>query len=279
MPCCDRPFPGPPSHGADVLTEATAVVLLASFGRFVPEGPQGRALRTGLKGMRKAIGGAGETAMLRTFLQRAAQPGSADGLPAGPVQKGLSAGGRKRLAEDLDQLIATSGLPEGLPSRARVLVVDAEEDAIVAPAASREQLIALEAISSSHQSTGSCARDWPRPAGARSAEACSTVVGPCVPRTGMTADPWGDRVLSRFGAAAGNYDAAAMLQRAVAWRLAGHCKRIGVPRGLWVDLGSGTGNLADALEPITQGKRCCDWTAVMPCCAANHPMRAPSSGT
>ena len=82
---------GPHLIGADVLSEATEIVLLASFGRFVPEGPQGRALRTGLKGMRKAIGGAGETAMLRTFLQRAAQPGSADGLPPGPVQKGLSA--------------------------------------------------------------------------------------------------------------------------------------------------------------------------------------------
>ena len=82
--------------------------------------------------------------MLRTFLQRAAQPGSADGLPPGPVQKGLSAESRERLANDLDLLIATCGLPEGLPSRARVLVVDAEEDAIVAPAASREQLIALE---------------------------------------------------------------------------------------------------------------------------------------
>jgi len=135
---------GPHLIGADVLTEATAVVLLASFGRFVPEGPNGRALRTGLKGMRKAIGGAGETAMLRTFLQRAAQPGSADGLPPGPVQRGLSKGGRKRLAEDLDQLIATCGLPEGLPSSARVLVVDAGADAIVAPAASRDQLLALE---------------------------------------------------------------------------------------------------------------------------------------
>ena len=135
---------GPHLIGTDVLTQATEVVLLASFGRFVPEGPQGRALRTGLRGMREAIGGAGETAMLRTFLRRAAQPGNADGLPHGPVQKGLSAQGRERLANDLDQLIATCGLPKGLPSSARVLVVDAEEDAIVAPAARRDQLLALE---------------------------------------------------------------------------------------------------------------------------------------
>lgn len=135
---------GPHLIGPDVLSEATEIVLLASFGRFVPEGPQGRALRTGLKGMRKAIGSAEETAMLRTFLQRAAQPDSADGLPPGPVQKGLSTEGRERLANDLDRLIATRGLPEGLPSSARVLVVDAKEDAIVSPAASRDQLIALE---------------------------------------------------------------------------------------------------------------------------------------
>ena len=71
----------------------------------------------------------------------------------------------------------------------------------------------------------------------------------------MTTDAWGDRVLSRFGAAAGRYDSASMLQRAVAWRLAGHCRRVGVPKGLWVDLGSGTGNLADALESHHPGQQ------------------------
>ena len=134
---------GPHLLEPSVLNQATDVVLLASFGRFVPEGPEGRALRTGLKGMRKAIGGAGESTMLRTFLQRAAQPADLEGLPPGPEQQGLSEQGRKRLRADLDCLIGTDGLPEGLPETAHVLVVEAAEDAIVAPAASRELLQAL----------------------------------------------------------------------------------------------------------------------------------------
>ena len=134
---------GPHLLSTAVLNQATDVVLLASFGRFVPTGPEGRALRTGLKGMRKAIGGEGESTMLRTFLQRAAQPAGLEGLPPGPEQQGLSERGRERLRADLDRLIGTNGLPEGLPETARVLVVEAAEDAIVAPAASRELLQAL----------------------------------------------------------------------------------------------------------------------------------------
>ena len=134
---------GPHLLSTAVLNQATDVVLLASFGRFVPTGPEGRALRTGLKGMRKAIGGEGESTMLRTFLQRAAQPAGLEGLPPGPEQQGLSERGRERLRADLDRLIGTEGLPGGLPQTARVLVVEAAEDAIVAPAASRELLQAL----------------------------------------------------------------------------------------------------------------------------------------
>ena len=134
---------GPHLLEPSVLNQATDVVLLASFGRFVPEGTEGRALRTGLKGMRKAIGGAGESTMLRTFLQRAAQPAGLEGLPPGLEQQDLSQRSRERLRADLDRLIGTNGLPEGLPETARVLVVEAAEDAIVAPAASRELLQAL----------------------------------------------------------------------------------------------------------------------------------------
>ena len=134
---------GPHLLSTAVLNQATDVVLLASFGRFVPTGPEGRALRTGLKGMRKAIGGEGESTMLRTFLQRAAQPADVEGLPPGPEQQGLSERGRERLRADLDRLIGTEGLPVGLPQTARVLVVEAAEDAIVAPAASRDLLQAL----------------------------------------------------------------------------------------------------------------------------------------
>ena len=135
---------GPHLISPSVLEQATDVVLLASFGRFVPEGPEGRALRTGLKGMQNAIGGPGETTMLRTFLKRAAHPADVGGLPPGPVQLGLSEQGRIVLKEDLKRLIETRDLPAGLPNSARVLIVDGMDDAIVAPAASREHLQALK---------------------------------------------------------------------------------------------------------------------------------------
>lgn len=124
---------GPHLLAPVVLAEATDIVLLASFGRFVPQSPQARALKAGLQGMRSAIGGPGEAAMFKTFLKRAAAPADADGLPPGPGSQALTAAGRERLRSDLDRLTATTGLPSGLPATARVLVVEAGADAIVAP--------------------------------------------------------------------------------------------------------------------------------------------------
>ena len=134
---------GPHLIEPSVLAQATDVVLLASFGRFVPQGPEGRALRAGLRGMQKAIGSPGEDTMLRTFLKRAAQPAEVSGLPPGLEQHGLSERGRDCLRHDLERLIGTAGLPPGLPTAARVLVVEGMDDSIVAPAASREHLLAL----------------------------------------------------------------------------------------------------------------------------------------
>ena len=65
---------------------------------------------------------------------------------------------------------------------------------------------------------------------------------------------WTGQVLSGFGQAATRYDNLAILQRSVAERLAGLCSRTPIPRGLWVDLGSGTGLLADALEARHPGQ-------------------------
>ena len=121
-----------------VLAHATDVVLLASFSRFVPQGAKGRALKTGLKGMRRCLGSDAEAEMLTNFLRRAAAPSPADGLPRGPIHEGLSPEGRQRLTDDLDLLIASAALPPGLQASSRVLVVEAEQDAIVAPAARQE---------------------------------------------------------------------------------------------------------------------------------------------
>ncbi|MEB3201606.1 MAG: alpha/beta hydrolase [Synechococcus sp.] len=122
-----------------VLERADAVVLLASFGRFLPEGTSGRRLRAALATMANQLTGAEASAqanpMLQAFLERAAAPQPASLLPPGVAARPLGETGRQRLAEDLDLLAATTGLPAGFPSQARVLIVEGKEDQIVAPAA------------------------------------------------------------------------------------------------------------------------------------------------
>ena len=65
---------------------------------------------------------------------------------------------------------------------------------------------------------------------------------------------WGTKVLKSFDGAATHYNRAARLQAAMAWRLAGHCQRLPIPSGRWLDLGSGTGLLADAIEQRNPGR-------------------------
>ena len=60
-------------------------------------------------------------------------------------------------------------------------------------------------------------------------------------------DTWSKRVLDDFGRKAATYNLGVPLQRAVAERLAEHIRRAAVPHGLWVDLGSGSGLLANAI--------------------------------
>jgi pimeloyl-[acyl-carrier protein] methyl ester esterase len=130
-----------------VLAEAEAVVLLASFGRFVPEGAAGRRWRTALRGMASQLNPEAALPMLRRFLTEAAAPDPVELLPPGPASEPLSPEGLERLRHDLDLLAACQGLPEGFPGRARVLIVEAGADRIVpAPsrAALRESLPAAE---------------------------------------------------------------------------------------------------------------------------------------
>ena len=60
-------------------------------------------------------------------------------LPPGIANSPLAASGRQLLAEDLNMLAATAGLPPGFPLQARVLIVEGSEDQIVGPQ-SRQQL-------------------------------------------------------------------------------------------------------------------------------------------
>jgi pimeloyl-[acyl-carrier protein] methyl ester esterase len=118
-----------------VLEQATAVVLLASFGRFVPEGRGGRRLRHALAAMAHQLAGPQAEAMLEAFRERAAAPQPASLLPPSITAEPLGERGRHQLEEDLELLTTTAGLPSGFPPQARVLIVEGGEDQIVIPEA------------------------------------------------------------------------------------------------------------------------------------------------
>lgn len=120
---------------AELLAEAEGVILLASFGRFVPEGAAGRTLQTGLRAMAQALKGDGADSMLREFLRRAAAPTPADPATLGIGDRPVPEVGRALLRADLDLLGRTCGLPEAFPAAARVLIVEAGQDQIVVPQA------------------------------------------------------------------------------------------------------------------------------------------------
>lgn len=123
---------------ADVLAAAEAVVLLTSFGRFVPAGGSGRRLRTALAGMREALAGSPDTAtsMLRSFLGEATAPVPLEALPGSILDQPLQPAGQARLLADLELLESTAGLPDAFPRQVPCLLVEAGADRIVAPEAS-----------------------------------------------------------------------------------------------------------------------------------------------
>jgi len=117
-----------------VLADAEAVVLLASFGRFVPHGSEGRAVRAALEGMGAALAEpTGARAMLRRFLNEAAAPDPVEAMAPGPADGPLSPESLARLRGDLELLGQTRGLPEAFPKGVPVLIVEAGADRIVAP--------------------------------------------------------------------------------------------------------------------------------------------------
>jgi pimeloyl-[acyl-carrier protein] methyl ester esterase len=127
---------GPHLVPSDVLCRAGAIVLLASFGTFVPPGREGRRARAALAGMAASLDEEPQArAMLQSFMINVAAPQSPALLPPGPVDGPLDATNRKRLRDDLDLLGHCAGLPAGFPPGARVLIVEAEQDRIVEPEA------------------------------------------------------------------------------------------------------------------------------------------------
>jgi len=127
---------GPHLVPPEALSQARAVVLLASFAGFVPPGREGRRARAALAGMAASLADEAQARrMLKNFMAKVAEPQSPDLLPPGPVDGPLDEANLARLREDLDLLARCDSLPEGFPNGARVLIVEAEEDRIVEPEA------------------------------------------------------------------------------------------------------------------------------------------------
>jgi len=124
----------------EILSNATDIVLMASFSRFIPNGIESRVLKAALKGMQKRLGTTEETTMLNNFLQKACRPEEIREIPPGPITKGLSFEGRKQLQADLELLIRSHKLPRDLQTKSRVLIVQGTEDSIVLPS-SRSALL------------------------------------------------------------------------------------------------------------------------------------------
>ena len=118
-----------------VLEQADALVLLTSFGRFVPAGRDGRRVQAALEGMAAQLAGPDPAAMLQTFLQQVAAPEPAELLQATPATGALPPVGLERLQGDLALIAQSQRLPVDLAGHSHVLLVQAGSDQIVAPQA------------------------------------------------------------------------------------------------------------------------------------------------
>jgi pimeloyl-[acyl-carrier protein] methyl ester esterase len=116
-----------------VLAAADAVVLLASFARFVPADEAGRPLRLALQAMDDRLADGDVEGLFHEFRQRVAEPQPVEHLPAGVEDGPVPATGVAQLRCDLALLGRCDGLPEGFPTTASVLIVEGAADAIVHP--------------------------------------------------------------------------------------------------------------------------------------------------
>ena len=100
-----------------LLSAAEAVVLLASFGRFVPQGPAGAGLRLQLATMDQLLKQGHLSELFAQFRVQVAAPLPVDCLPEGLPVEAISADGKQRLREDLARLGQVQGLPPTFPTK------------------------------------------------------------------------------------------------------------------------------------------------------------------
>ena len=116
----------------EVLYSATHVVLINSFSRFIPSGKENRPVQMALNKMMNAINTPSEASMLRKFHRKAYKPNYIDAESIESNLINISDLGRVRLKNDLIRLINSNSLPIGLSTHANVLIVNSEEDYILA---------------------------------------------------------------------------------------------------------------------------------------------------
>ncbi len=115
-----------------VLQSATHVVLINSFSRFIPSGKESRPIQMALNKMMNAINTPNEAAMLRKFYIKAYKPNYIDFKSSESHLFHISDKGRMRLKNDLLLLMNSNSLPIGLNTYSKVLIINSEQDHILA---------------------------------------------------------------------------------------------------------------------------------------------------
>ncbi len=114
-----------------ILKQASHIILLNSFSRFIPHGRESRSVKKALEGMQNQIGKSTENQMLFKFAKKANKPFTKEESLTKKFKSGLSIDGREKLKTDLDLLMKTSKLPSGFNKRAKVLLINGEKDEIL----------------------------------------------------------------------------------------------------------------------------------------------------
>jgi len=116
----------------EVLHSATHIVLINSFSRFIPSGKENRPIKLALNRMMNTINTPNEAAMLRKFHIKAYKPNHKNVKSSQSNLLHISDSGRVKLKNDLKLLMNSDSLPTGLNNSAKVLIVNSEQDYILA---------------------------------------------------------------------------------------------------------------------------------------------------